>query len=358
MTPRLPPLVLALLLLASGAPHALAEEGPGEPEPEGDGKDAAVAASQESSEEEEDEEESDETDEEWEDEDREVSVSSDEDGFDYESRRDSKLAKDEIRATFDGERSSFRFEYRAEGEADSEVHFRVDFVALVEHADADADGAYDVGEPVLQRAELASLSPSVATRDEGAVQVVDVVYALTGGGTLTLRFRVASEETPLGATTITPTMAKYDVILQAYPWSSPTTRVALETRTKTTLEADFDPDHEGEPGVEFARGAIGGFYRWVNTTLVDGRAEPVGATVLAQRTDGDADEYEHESVVLFSYAHGASITHDPSVGVERLKEAIGALVQAIKGDWRIFSVALLATAALVLATALPRLRRR
>lgn len=344
MTPRIA-LLFAALVASASLPAALADEG------EEDAREDGASGER-------DEDGSDEDDKEWEEEPRELDVRTSGSGFEYESQRETSLAKDEIRARFDAESSRFRFDYDAEGGEETDLSFRVEFVALLEHEDDDADGAYDVGERVLRRIALGSLRPTLEAASRGGLEVVDATYALQPSGSLTLRFHVVSEGATVDGVSVTPTQAKYDVQVDGYSWSTGTSRLALETRTRTTLETEFDEDDEGEPGIEFARGRVAGFYRWVNTTLVDGRVEPVGATVLAQRTSAADEEFAHESVVVFSYVQGASITHDPSFGVERLAEAAAQLAAGVKGEWRVFAVSLGATAAILLATALPRLRRR
>lgn len=360
MTPRIAALLLALAALAATLPTASASEHEDETqEPEEQDEDASPEDEpKEDERDEEEESEADEEDEEWEDDERELALRTSERGFEYESRRESALAKDEIRAQFDAEDARFRFEYRAEGEDnETQLTFRVDFVALIEHDDPDGDGAYDVGEPVHRRLALEELPSSVARASNGSIETVDVTYALPGGGALTLRFHVTAAPALVADVRLAPTEAKYDVIIRAYPWSNSSFRLALETRTRTTLEADYDEADDGQPGLKFQQGRIAGFHRWLNTSHVDGRVEPVGATVLSQKSTQEEDEFDAESVVVFSYAPGASITHDPSLGVERLKQIVGEVIEAIRGDWRIFGVALAATAGLVAATAIPRMRR-
>lgn len=360
MTPRLAALLLALAALAATLPTALASEHDEEEEELEREEDAPREDEHEAVErDEEAEDEEDDKDEEWEDDERELALRTTDEGFEYESRRESALGKDEIRVRFDADDARFRFEYRTESEDnDTQLKFRVDFTSLIEHDDPDADGAYDVGETVHRKTSLKDLTPGIVAGRNGSIETIDVTYALPDGGVLTLRFHVTPTPTNMGEVRLAPTEAKYDVLIRDYAWNANTSRLALETRTRTTIEADYDEADEGQPGLEFGSGQIAGFHRWLNTTQVDGRTEPVGATVLAEKTTQQEDEFESESVVVFSYAHGASITHDPSLGVERLKQIVGEVIETIRGDWRVFGLAAAATAGIVAATAIPRMRRR
>lgn len=361
MTPRFATLLLALLALAAALPTSLASEHVDEEDPRDDrDEDTSREAEEKDKARDEDKEDAeDDEDQEWEDDERELDLRTDADGFVYESRRESPLGKDEIRASFDARDARFRFEYLTEGDDDeAAVTFRVDFVSLIEHEDADGDRVYDIGETVHRRTALTDLAPTVVGARNGSVELVDVTYRLPGGGALTLRFYVTPIPLTVAGVPLAPTEAKYDIIIRDYAWSAGASRLALETRMRTRLEADYDEADEGQPGIEFGAGHVAGFHRWLNMTEVDGRIEPVGATVLTQKTTQGEEGLDAESVVVFSYAQGASITHDPSFGVERLKQVAGALAETVRGDWRTFGLALAVSAALVASTAIPRLRRR
>lgn len=358
MISRLAALLLTSLVLVASTPAAFANEHDEEETAEHEEDASQEEGGSEQEEQDKIEEEEDNEDEEWEHEDRELGLTTSEASFEYDSRRDTALASDEIRVKFDAREARFEFDYKADRPNETYLRFQVDFVALAEHEDTDQNGRYDVGETTLARTELARLAPEIAATSKGDVEQVDVVYSLPQGGKLTLRFHIAARPTTVGDVTLSPTQAKYDVLIQDYSWTANASRLMLETRTRTTIESEYDEDDEGQPGIEFAHGDIAGYYRWLNTTSVDGRIEPVGAAVLSQQTRGEDDELTHESVILFSYAHGASITHDPSLGVERVAALIADLAQTIKGDWRAFTLTLTIASAIVIATAMPRLRRR
>ena len=373
MTPRLPVLLAALLALAASLPAALAqEEGAGQEDPaeaedtsreEDDEIEDEVAPEEGPDDEregdgkEEDAGDDDQEDDEWEEERRELSFRHDEAGFEYESRRRSALAQDEIRASYEIGDATFRFEYESEEPTQTQLSFLVRFVALGEHEDTNGNGAYDVGEPVHQRIDIQRLpSPSLARQEQPTHTTATTTYALPGSGTFALRFHIATQSTTIGGVALNPTETKYDVVVNDFPWTSNSSRLFLETRAHTLIDAELDEDDRA-PGLEFANGTIQGYYRWLNTTSVDGLTEPVGASVLSSKTTLDEDEATHESIVVFSYAHGTRIVHDPSIGVAKVVEVVRELVEQVKGDWRIWTAAAAVATVTIFATAIPRSRR-
>jgi hypothetical protein len=216
------------------------------------------------------------------------------------------------------------FEDDAEGFEDRQSHIRFDkqepgfvvpasrplhheFLELVEFVDEDGDGAFDAGEPVVARHDLARPPDAVAGNTTRRV-----TYDLDPGR-LHLDVRSVGDAT------------KFDIVIEGYSFASPDTRLALGSAIRVDDGVRFGHVN-GAPAILAGGTGQVPYLSWVETVQVDGRSAPVGWSVLASLSaDGG------NAVVYWAYPQGASITHDPLLGVtfvqvQRLLDAPAFLV--------------------------------
>lgn len=209
--------------------------------------------------------------------------------------------------------------------------------SLVEFEDEDGDGAYDLGETLLQRSPLKNATFEIIADPENETR--DVVYPLEGDGRLILRFH-------LGTAHSAGVGAKFDVIIEDYPYQSADSMLALGMRVDTPAGLTSI----GSPGERAVIGKDGDevpYLSWQEEVLADGTSHTVGSSVHLLSTGADPGD---EAIVYWAYPQGAMILHDPVLGVaEAVEELLGDLVPYVAG---------LAAAAGVLALGYTARRRR
>lgn len=204
---------------------------------------------------------------------------------------------------FEDRRSNVRFNTLEPGfvvPASRPLHH--EFLELVEFLDEDGDGAFDAGEPVAERHDLARPPDAVTGNTTRRV-----TYDL-GQGRLHLDVRSAGDAT------------KFDVVIEGYLYASSVTRLALGSAIRVDDGVRFG-HVQGSPAILAGGSGEVPYLSWVETVEVDGRSAPVGWSVLASLSAEGGD-----AVVYWAYPQGASITHDPLLGVivvevQRLLEA-------------------------------------
>ncbi|MBW3583477.1 MAG: hypothetical protein KY455_10305 [Euryarchaeota archaeon] len=208
--------------------------------------------------------------------------------------------------TVDSPRPRVDFDARAAElklETDSEtpgLTSRID--GLVEYLDENGNGAYDIGEPVLDRIPVRDLEPVIQHGVEGA-DTREVAYTLPGGGTLTLIFHLGTSG-QVGA--------KYDILVVDHPFHDPESRLAIGVSAAVDggvrlLEIDGQPAVAGQDGDDVA------YLRWVTEAIVDGDTVPVGWSVHISHS-----ETVESAIIYWSYPQGMRILHDPEVGITHL----------------------------------------
>lgn len=186
--------------------------------------------------------------------------------------------------------------------------------AVLEFIDEDGNGAYDIGEPVLQRHALRDLDAEVRTP---ATDIRDVHYPLPDNGTVTLRFHLSSGGPDAGA--------KFDILIEDFPFTDPEGRVAIGFRIDA--ETGVRPDIVDDAAALVAEGTGDRPYlSWIDHAEIGDEAIPVATSVhVAASGDG--------GVVYWAYPQAASILHDPVIGyifvpLDRLGDPI-AFISAI-----------------------------
>lgn len=308
-----------------------------------------------------DEEEQEETDEleEWEEEEREVNVEVDSEEFRVESRRDSSLGRDTLRAEFDLDeaRLDLKFE-REDNGSGSESSLRLDDWILVEYRDENSDGAFQPGEAVVQRVTPEDASArSLEAFQADMLHRINATYGLgTPSSRWIISFLIPSQATSADGLRIAATEIKFDILIENFPYREPTSALAVQLRFRAETEFEAG-EKRGTAGLFSTSSGVNGFLRWVNHSMVDGVQRPVNVSAAEAKFDSEADEFEGEALVVFSYVRGARILHDPSVGVALAIVVSEFLLQPI-GNWALVGAGVAVAGLLVAVTLAPSLRYR
>lgn len=183
------------------------------------------------------------------------------------------------------------------------------FLELVEFEDHDGDGAYDPGERVLARHDLTRAPDSIiGTTDKR------ITYEL-GPGQLHLDVRNDGEAT------------KFDVVIQNYGFQSASSRLAVGSSIAVT-DGLRTGTVGGDPSLVSAGSGERPYLSWVRNVTVDGREAEVAWSAFVS-----LDEQGGIGTLYWAYPQGASIVHDPRLGItsvslERALDATAFLVAA------------------------------
>lgn len=330
-------LVLVLVGAAFVAPTGLAQEDPNETDEENETEeDEAQEEANET-----DEEQAEDEEREGDEEERSVEIETEGKDVSIELERETEPREDKVEMTWKAEEASFELAYESENASrETEDKLEATFGAVAEYRDENDNGRYDAGEEIVsgwtlgderedemgldQRAEWGQPTIDDVTHEgEDGKRIVSTA-TLGDSGELTLRFLVFGDFVELNGTSLSPTGAKIDIVVEDYSFAANDTELALflETETESEFEQDVD-DEEGETGVS-ARNASDEagprlVFTWKDTAQVDGETRDVETTVLEEETESETDdgEAEHETKRAFvlSYPRGSEIVHDPRAEV-------------------------------------------
>lgn len=281
--------------------------------------------------------------------------------------REGPQGEDSVKIEYDAARAALQVKYEQEVQDNkTEEKLQARFLALLEYRDANGNGAYDAGEPVASayavgESEKGWKGPTNGTLDWGPIQVQDVTSNGTGGKKLSSRatfggnatfgldFYVYGDFTMVGNASLAPTEAKIDVLIDDYPYARPDTALALvlDLKAEEKLETERDEDEEGfaAPAAEAGTG-FRLVFTWLETATVDGVDLPVHSTVLKNEEETKDEEREQKARIALSYARGAHILHDPTLGATLATQSAG--VQEVPLPGPLLAVAAVALGALVL----------
>lgn len=221
-------------------------------------------------------------------------------------------------------RLTVQMQYRNQAEAQvADLEMTVRFRQMVEYEDTDGDGHLGPGDEVvssyeLEKAQWADLTHGEETGEDG--RKVHTITARTADGVFAMVSHTAEARTMTQHGEISPNLMKIDLVVEDFPWTRTTTRLALQASVETggPVTHVTDPAQrqymvENEAGIETVEDDQVGFYTWVRSADVDGKTEQVRA-----RVSNDAGG----TSLTFNYAQGDSIVHDPKLGVPVLEEAL------------------------------------
>lgn len=376
--------LLAVLLMT--APFALAQTGEEEDEnktgdaehAEGSQDDEGARDEEGDDEEADEDEKDDDEDERDDDEEREVHVEIDGHEAKIKLERETNASEDQIELRFKADEGLLEVKYEAESnDTETEQRLRARFHEVFEYVDADGDGAYDPGEPISSSYRLGGetelADDANGTASWQAIQMSDVTKGNASGkklesratfgdgGVFGLVFYVFGEFAEVDGSSLAPTEAKIDILIQHYPYVRNDTRVGVVVSLKAQQE--FESEHEFVDADEEGLAASGTtsdmsfslVFTWKETAIVDGASTPVRSTVLKNsmkaEVDEDGSELVEKTLIVLSYARGDDILHDPTAGVSY--QTASDRTSMVPGP----GLALVAAAIALVALLAPRRRR-
>lgn len=248
--------------------------------------------------------------------------------------------EDELKIRLEtAEGPNIRLEFSREvGRAEAEFELKVTLLELIEFKDAagqtgDAIGRFDPGtDTVVSRFATQALSwgaPTVEdiTRDGKAGKKITVAATIPGtsgtSGEFKLVFYTFGDFAQVGGTSLRPTEAKIDIVVTNYPFSTGT-HLAVFLKAKMEAESEVRPTQEaGEEGLSVTLGDLMAIFTWKTTVKVDNVDHPVKVTTASSKVESETkveggkteEKQEREERLYFSYPKGASIIHDPKIGL-------------------------------------------
>ncbi len=221
-------------------------------------------------------------------------------------------------------RLSIEMQYRDQaGSEQANVQMTVTFRQMLEYEDNDGDGHLGPGDEIvstydLEKAQWDNLEHTDESAEDG--KKIHTITARTSDGVFAMVSHTTETQTQTQWGELSPNQMKIDLIVEDYPWTRTTTRLALRATVENqgTITHISDPAQrqymgENEAGIESNDNGNVGFYTWVRSADVDGTSSQVKARVS---NDGEGTSLQ------FNYAQGDSIIHDPKLGVPMLDEGL------------------------------------
>ncbi len=173
---------------------------------------------------------------------------------------------------------------------------------LVEFVDQDGDGAYDIGEPVVNHTDLQHTPHRVEVDQTSDSR--SLVYDLGNESQLRLVYDLGTDQEDAQVA------AKFDVRIDDYDFQHSDARIALGSHVEVVGGLER-VEREGQPAVAGQQGEEVTYLSWVPTVDVDGEEHPVASSVHV-----DAEQPSESAIVYWAYPQGDEIVHDPTLGVQ------------------------------------------
>lgn len=253
---------------------------------------------------------------------RKVSVSASEGKVEIKLKRETGEVEDAVKIVYHADEGTMKVSHETENETtETETELKVKFREVVEFVDTDGDGAYTPkADRDVQRLKLDDLRWTVAAPTDvtsaGGVAGKRIVGtgAFPENGTLAFVLYVYGEFAEVNGTSLRPTEVKIDILFQDFPYQANDSRLAL--LVKAEQEIDIEVEEEKDDGEVEGLRAVGAnhsaYFKWADNATVDGVVKPVVASILESEEDGQGVERKY----ALAYARGASINHDPVLGVD------------------------------------------
>jgi hypothetical protein len=254
---------------------------------------------------------------------RTVTVEQSGNEFQIESTLRNGEVKDQIELQIrpDGEGLGVQLQYKSEAAgSEMELSFEVQFRALVEYVDSNANGVYDSGiDTLVQTKSLNSFDTATYSLLVIDGANVSYIHVQTTDGVFGIHAYIPDEFTMVNGSLVTPTQVKIDIEINGFPYINGSSDLALYM--KLSSESDYSVSSEtedersgfssGEEEVKTtAGGSHTGVFSWVTTADIDGITKDVLTSNIAT-DDGEASEQK----MYLCYPRGNHIYHDPKVGV-------------------------------------------
>lgn len=252
-------------------------------------------------------------------EDRDVSVEVNDYDVIITSERVDGDFKDEFTATIDADGDAeMKIEYKT-GSESVEAELKIVFYEIVEYTDVDADGVYNENaDTMLQTYKMSDVGYEVieyTTNDLGAAGTEHVITIIDTNGIFSFVTHLTETFTTLDGTDLKPTALKIDIIINNFDYSDDGSKLALfhkiESASKVVDTEESPDEADGtatdEQAIVASAGGLFAFYSWYETADIDGASTGVLSS-FEEVTDTEQKLY-------LNYEHGASIVHDPKLGI-------------------------------------------
>lgn len=217
-----------------------------------------------------------------------------------------------------------QMQYRNQAEAQqANVQMTVAFRKMVEYEDVDGDGQLGPGDEIVSTYDLENAKwddLELADEPAGGGKMMHTITVRTQDGAFAMVSKTTETRTQTQSGEVSPNLMKIDLLVEDFPWTRATTRLALHSTVQTggPITHIADPAQreymgENEAGIETDEDGDIGFFTWLRSAEVDGAANQVHA-----RVTNDAEG----TGIAFNYAQGDSIVHDPKLGVPMVDEGL------------------------------------
>ena len=248
--------------------------------------------------------------------------------------------EDAVKIEYDAQKAKLQVKHEEKNETtESEQKLEARFLALLEYVDADGDGEYDTDETIasawaLSDSEQDAKIATNGTVEWGDIAVTDASSGNSSGKKLSSRASfganasfgldlfVYGDFTLIGNSSLAPTEAKIDIIIEHYPYTRDDSALAVivDLKAKEELKDEREDEDEDEEGIssEVDEGNLTFrlTFTWLKNVTVDGVDREIGSTVLKNKAEAKGEEIGQKARVVIAYPRGDVIVHDPTVGVE------------------------------------------
>lgn len=208
-------------------------------------------------------------------------------------------------------------------------HFSLVVEQLIEYVDANLNGGYDSFDVVVSTVDFSNVSFSNITYENITTSEgnrVTIITTHTLNDLFIISIYIADSNTSYLNATITPQEIKFDFKIHQYPYVNQSSQLALRTYIKTPFSviaqqntyANQQRLASQESRLNISSAMNFGFFSWVPEAIVDSIQRPVNVSVVSQTQQTFSSENQSsytQAEVVFSYARGESILHDPKIGV-------------------------------------------
>ncbi|MCH8906138.1 MAG: hypothetical protein IH840_03530 [Candidatus Heimdallarchaeota archaeon] len=258
--------------------------------------------------------------------DREVLIQVTEKEASIFSESKNEIGKDAFEASISvSSDAELRLEYKSDSSSDEIItELKMSFSHIVEFLDGDSDGVYTEGngiDTVVQTYQMADVGfddLAYITNDLGAGITEHVITGMTSDGVFSFVVHIVGSFAHISGSELKPTALKIDIIINGFDYQEADSKLALYSFIESTdgstglnvvetTPDEADGGSSGEEGIVSDTDGSGAFYTWQTSAMVDG----ANSGVLSSFVESTSTEQK----LYLNYEHGASIVHDPKLGI-------------------------------------------
>lgn len=199
-----------------------------------------------------------------------------------------------------------------DNETEAELELKVKFLALVEYID-DGDSRFGPEDTIIQTMDLTRLDyhltwKYIKSADNENGYEFKVSHLGSRGFNFTVIAWVFPKHAIVDDMLIKPTETKITIAIVSFPYLNETSSLALQIRAVSKMELEEETKTE-EKEVKVKSETAKGYFSWSPNATVDGLVRPVNSSIT---------RVDEKTIINLSYSQGASIVHDPRLGVNLL----------------------------------------